>query len=79
MLRGGADESEAAQLRAAEGWIDFSDGRSATKKTVKARPDKYGAGSEEWRCRELWGVYPTLISYVHLTSVSRQSHTDVNL
>ena len=48
MLRGGADESEAAQLRAAEGWIDFSDGRSATKKTVKARPDKYGAGSEEW-------------------------------
>ena len=48
MLRGGAGDSEAAQLRAAEGWIDFSDGRTAKKKDVKARPDKYGAGSEEW-------------------------------
>ena len=29
MLRGGAGDSEVAQLRAAEGWIDFSDGRTA--------------------------------------------------
>ena len=46
--RGGADDSEAAQLRAAEGYVDFADGRSAKPKQVKARPDKYGAGPEEW-------------------------------
>ena len=49
VLRPGTDDSEAAQLRAAEGYINFSDGRSAKPKQVKARPDRFGAGSEEWR------------------------------
>ena len=40
------------------GWIDFSDGRMAKKKEMKARPDKYGAGSEEWT-EWWWCVYIT--------------------
>ncbi len=38
-----------AELRAADGYIHFPDGRSAKPKQVKARPDKYGEGSEEWQ------------------------------
>ena len=42
VYRKGADGSEASQLQAAAGWMP-------TAAQKKARPDKYGEGSEEYR------------------------------